>query len=184
MFSLFKKAKFAAPYRDNFSLIAQNVALYYLTIKETPLGQRLGHDQLLFATGYLDTIVYQIDGTMNCKSIATSIAYGRIGAVSLGFYTRHHRGTFERKANDELVGFTMQLSAQIFDASDTKVDYRRIVDAVIDKKSVIEKVVEDVLSVGTNHPMYAEIHNRVYSWLRDSKNVGMVLSFNVQDYYS
>ena len=181
IFSVFKQLKNAASAGGNFGFVAQNIATLYYAIGETPFGKTLDDETRLFATGILDIIAYLNDGTLSPDSVVDSISYGKIGQVSLDFYSIQHRRMFDVEDNGVLIGFAMQLEAFIFEASNTGIGYRDIVDQVVSHKSVIANMISKTLAEGKRSPLYPSVMGNVSIWLSDPNIIGLINSYQAMN---
>ena len=154
--------------KDNFLYIAQNIATIHTVLCETQFGRELDEKQKLFVTGFIDILPYLTVEKLSEQDIKNSIFYGDTGVVSLGLYTQRHVNPFvENEPNRDILNFTLQLEAFIFQVDCPYVHYRDIVDSVVDRKIKISKVLNKTLKQGKRSPLYSAIKPAVMAMLSD-----------------
>lgn len=162
LFSFLSQMKKAKSAGGNFGFIAQNIGAIYTALGKTEFGKSLSESEKLYATGLIDTFAYLQQGTLTPRDIAMAMAYGTAGEVCLNFYrVQHGNAFFKQEKNEELIDFTMALEAKIFEVSNTGVDYRSLVDLVVENKQTISDMINKTLAEGENCNIYREVMSNV-----------------------
>ncbi len=157
LFANLSQLRKAAKAGGNFGFVAQNIAAIYYAIPLTPFGKTLSEDQRLFATGLIDASIYINNGSITSEDIEDCVLMGKTGNVCIGLYRVQHREMFDLEDNATLVGFAMQLEAFIFCADMPKMDYRDIVNAVVQKKGIIASTISKTLQEGTKSSIFPAV---------------------------
>ena len=125
---------------DTYSLIAQNITLFYLAVKYNPRSQSLPLRERLTITCIMDIAPYLKEGTITETSMYSNIDVAMHGSIP----------------NDEptiLTNVCGGIEILIF-AADSDFSMDAISEAVTAKKSVIERVVRSTLRNGMATPAY------------------------------
>ncbi len=151
---------------DNFTLIAENMATIYYIIKESQYGSKLTENQILYATGFIDTLSYLMSESITDEEIKQAVTLGYIGQCKLDTYLKPHRAMLEFGENQPLIGMIMQIECLIF-YQDTGMRARELIDMVISQKEKIEAATLGTLAQGSESKYYNDLFPLVMQILND-----------------
>ena len=173
---LFKKRQ------DNYTLIADNVVAFYMILRDN-FSQSYNMEQLLFATGLMDTFLYLDKGKLTPNDSSRAVYYAKRGECAIkGNKLVHARENEEDMADynpDEtelLVNFIMQLECEMM-TSDRRGNPGGLINVIYSKKDVIRETVEKGLEAGKDHKFYAALEDQAKEWFFDKNMNRMVSGF-------
>lgn len=171
--------------QDNFTLIADNVIAFYMVLRDN-FQKSFRREQILFAAGLMDIIMYLEQGTIAPNEIAKAVFVAKKGEISMG----GRKITHARKSEDEdmskydpneeelLVNFIMQLECVIMSIK-RRGNPGLVLNVVSSKKDVIEKTVKEGLAQGKDHKFYAGIEQQAKEWFVEPNMSRAVSGFKI-----
>ena len=172
---LFKKRQ------DNFSLIADNVAAFYMILRDNFAG-KYKTEQLMFAAGIMDIYIYMEKGILSPNEVARSLFYAKKGECNIkGKKVVHAReneeddmSAYDPDENELFLNFVMQLECEIMSRG-AKGSGSATVLLVAKKKDLIRETLEKAFSEGKDHKFYAPLEKQALEWFGE-KNMQTVIS--------
>jgi len=133
---------------DNFEYIAMNLAFIFHLLKKNHSNRVSSEADLLLATGVIDMIVYLQDGSISVEDIRNGLMVSKQGICRLRPTTvQHENGTQAMfvGVEDSLLNFTIQVEAMIFAVDEPSMGSKRIINAVLNKKADIQRMLQDTV---------------------------------------
>ena len=141
----------------NFAFIAENVSVIYSVLRETDYGRSLSEGQLFYAVSLIDTAAYLASEQISRSDLEIGSLAALGNSIDVHFVTRQIYDLFAFRENSHLVCLAMQIEALVFCADNTRFDYHRVIDMVISKKALIERVVDRTVA----QPRKALLYNQM-----------------------
>lgn len=163
-----KKAQSLLDRGGTFTLIAENVALYYRALCNSSFGQSLSEDEKLFAVAVMDCWPYIWQDKLPIEIIQHSIPMIKIGMIgTTPYWVPHSDDIWNLKGeNSVLISLIMQIEVMIF-CAEMLANYREIVSMVIEMEPLISEMASCVLHEGDNYELYTFIISYVESFIQN-----------------
>lgn len=173
---LLQVAQYYTSGRDNFEIIATNIAMFYYALKETPIGQQIEDECAQFCAVLFDCSSYINEGTIKEADLMEALMCSEYNVIVLNYIKKSYEPL--TCPHHYFVQLIMQIEALILHADSPSVEVRDILDAVVAKKNVIAKSVNDVLTQKRNHPLYPALRSQVSVLLQKQEILDMINTAN------
>ena len=176
---LFKKRQ------DNYTLIADNVLAFYMILRDN-FSKSFRNEQLLFAAGLMDVIIYMEQGTITPNEVAKAVYLAKHGECALkGKKITHAKryedddmSDYDPDEEELLVNFIMQIECVIMSVK-KRGNSTAVLVMVNNKKDLIKETVEKGLKEGRDHKFYAPLEEQAKNWFTERTMNKAVSGFKI-----
>ena len=168
---------------DNFTIIAQNMAVIYSTLKSTPFGSSLGDEQLLYGTALIDTLTYLIERQISTDDLCYCTLSACANEVSLLLYSVRLFDAADVIPYRDLVCLTLQIIAQIAWTEskagnlEIPINYRACVDMAASKRDRIANIIQETMEHISEVPFYERFFSNAKSAIDIPEVRNAILSY-------
>ena len=176
---LFKKRQ------DNYTLVADNIVAFYMILRDN-FSKSFRKEQLMFAAGLMDVIIYLQNGSITPNEIARAVYLAKHGEIALkGRKLVHARRSEDGDMSDYapteeelLVNFTLQIECLIMSVK-KRGNMGTVLLVVNKKKDLIRDTILNGLKEGKDHKFYAPLEEQAKEWFTERTMNKAVSGFKI-----
>ena len=173
---LLQAARYFTSGRNNFEIIAANIAMFYYALKETTIGQRIEDECAQFCSVLFDCSSYINEGTIKEADLMEALVCSEYNVVVIDYIKKSYEPL--TCPHHYFVQLIMQIEALILHADSPNVEVRDVLDAVVSNKNAIAQSVNNVMTQKRNHPLYPAFRNQVSVLLQKREIIDMIRTAN------